>query len=559
VVTVLVNPGYCVVDQERLMGFSTALSAAIHPALGRNSLLELDSLQLTVTVTEPARALVNATYPIRNPTDHAVTEAFLLPISAGLGASSLRNLVCWLYADMPLDLNMSYMRLNITQDHRAVAFAQGQVDASLHNFLLRYPEYNLTAQRFLGKGSFLALAFNLTVPAQSATILSASYFQPYSLYPLYPYPDGGRDWRTNVTSVQGIFSYIGASTALWTETAGLEARVTIDSSLFHSSNLTFSPQNESYVHLLQMESWNPSTKPVLPVAWTVWQGRPDELPSIFVEYFEAIMANRTTALDNPWESHIDEEIEFIGVETKQEGSRILIEARIQGAEDACLIPLLEYTMRSRYGGASGGLPPEKRDGGKYRWTLDTWPEADTLVYQIVVYNNEIWALSPIQFLSLPELGSWNATIPATMWIGGKGGVNDMPLLIFRLPDNVSDPSCEVIYLGRGVPGGSGGGMERADGGIYTHRLGGEEPYEDLIRERLDRGVAFAYVMARDSEGALERSEVFMFTLGDGVRVNLDADYAQPSTGPAPIGECAFGFPLLFGCGLLRRLGGTGVT
>jgi len=278
----------------------------------------------------------------------------------------LRNLVCWLYADVPLDLNMSYMRLNITQDHRPVAFAQRQVDASLHNFLLRYPEYNLTAQAFRGKGSFLALGFNLTVPMQSTTILSTSYFQPYFLY---PYPDGGRNWRMNVTSVQGLFSYIGASTALWTETAGFEARVAIDSSLFHTSNLTFSPQNGSYVHLLQVENWDAAARPVFSVAWTAWEGRPEQLPSMFVEYFEAIMANRTTALDNPWESYIDEDIEFIGVEATLEAPKVLVEARIRGGEDACLIPLLEYSMRSRYGGGSGGRPPEKREGGKYYWSL----------------------------------------------------------------------------------------------------------------------------------------------------------------------------------------------
>lgn len=80
VVAILISPGYCLVDQERLMGFSTALSAAIHPVLGTDSSLEIDRLHLAVKVTEPARALINATHQIRNPTDHAVTEAFLLPM-----------------------------------------------------------------------------------------------------------------------------------------------------------------------------------------------------------------------------------------------------------------------------------------------------------------------------------------------------------------------------------------------------------------------------------------------------------------------------------------------
>lgn len=196
------------------------------------------------------------------------------------------------------------------------------------------------------------------------------------------------------------------------------------------------------------------------------------------------------------------------------------------------------------------MPPSKRDGGKYQWELDRLPETGTLVYQIIVYNNDTWTASPIQFLRLPELGWWNATIPATMWTTERGEVNDMPLLVFRLPENISDPRCKMIYLARGIPGSSTGSMQRIDDGIFTYQREGDAPGMEFFEERLDRGVAFAYVTSRDEEGALRRSEVFMFTFGGGVSLDLEADYAQPSPGPVPICECVLGFPILLGCGLL---------
>ncbi len=546
VVALLVPLGYSLPDQESVLEFSAAGTAAIHPALGRNSSLKLEGLRLAVKIFEPGMAEVNVSYRILNPTDRAVTEVLLLPVSASLGISSVRSLLCWLYAEMPLQFNTSYLRLNITQDHQPVAFTQLQEDPSLNELLMRYPGYNLTQRVFRGKGPFLPFAFNLTVRGRSSTSLSTSYFVPYSLY---PYPVSSPNWRANVTSVQGFFSFIGASAALWTETARLELRVTIDSSLFHGSNLSFSHQDGSYIHFLQMSDWHPAAEPVFPVTWTAWQGRPDELPSILVEYLDSTMPNQTALLENPWESHVPEDIKLAGYQARRDGSKITIEAHIRGAEDACLIPMLEYQFASRYAGAGGGMPPTKRDGGKYQWELDRLPEeTGTLIYQVVVYNNDIWTASPIQFLRLPELGWWNATIAATMWMVKKSDANGMPLLVFRLPENISDPRCEVIYLARGIPGASTGSMQRIDDGIFTYQCPGSDL--EFIGERLDRGVGFAYVTSRDEGGALTRSEVFMFTFGGGVSLDLEADYSQPSPGPVPIRECVLGLPILLGCGLL---------
>jgi len=76
-------------------------------------------------------------------------------------------------------------------------------------------------------------------------------------------------------------------------------------------------------------------------------------------------------------------------------------------------------------------------------------------------------------------------------------------------------------------------MQRIDDGIFTHQREGRGSDTEFIEQRLDRGVAFAYLTSLDEEGAPRGSKVLMLILGGGLSLDLEADYAQPSAGSVP--------------------------
>jgi hypothetical protein len=452
------------------ISMTSAHSAALHPLTGLNSRLVLDHLSLDVLIDEPMKAHVTCTYRIHNPAQFWVNETFLLPLTVSMASfSSIKEYYCWLFGGMDLQLNQTYLEMNISSNGTPVKFVQSQEDDLLDEFLMRYPTYNLSRRQSQQRsGGFIPVSFNLSLPPLSRVNVSTSYYQPYLLY-----PDPGLETNMtiqNISSLRGLFAHLTGSIGLWTNRTDIDTRYTIQSDLFHASEKNFTIQNDGYVYEERIDDWNPISEPVTALEWVPWEASHtyDQLPERYRRIFEPPM-NQTFPTDLPWETYIPGKIEFVGPGVSLEEETILIEAQVKGAEGYCLVPMLQYETRSKYGGGGGGASPRRREGNNFSWTVSIWSEVSAFNYQICIWNNDSWTLSPIQFHDYPSLEALEPTLDVELWVE-EHRPGEVPSLIYKLPPNLTEPQCTYRFLGRGIPGIASGSMEPLGEDIYRFSI-----------------------------------------------------------------------------------------